>query len=517
MRRWTALALLGAGAGLLALPACGGKTDETTRAAGITPAGAVAFFSVNLAPSIEQQRNLQGLVKAFPGAAEEVQGDFEEARDDLLSEVAEEAGLDYAADVKPWLGNEVAVALLPLAEGESVAGGGDPPVVVMFETDDEAAATAALEKAAAEGNFDGQSRTIDDFLVIVSHDDEAVEGASLDQVEAAAADDGSGLAENDKFTSVVDDLAGDRLLLGWVDGPGLANLFAGEDDLTDGFLLGLPRGAGTGGPAAADLHAEESALVVRGVAMAPEEGTGGGEPALTAGLPAEILGALTLFDIGDGIRQAFSAFAGFGGGPDLDDLARQTGIDIERDVLSWMEGELVVVAGTVRAGQEFPDLAVVIEPTDRAKAEAGLDKLAGLLDGEGFSLERRNIAGASAYVVPVEIAEGIQPAMALFEDRFVLASTTGFLEALAADASPSFGDSEAYESVIGEGSRDGTSFQVVVRIDPIREAIEAALSPSERADYEQEAKANLAPLDTFGMVARRDGDRYRFEMRLTVD
>jgi hypothetical protein len=71
--------------------------------------------------------------------------------------------------------------------------------------------------------------------------------------------------------------------------------------------------------------------------------------------------------------------------------------------------------------------------------------------------------------------------------------------------------------VIGEGSRDGTSFQVVVRIDPIREAIEAALSPSERADYEQEAKANLAPLDTFGMVARRDGDRYRFEMRLTVD
>ncbi|MGH9181665.1 MAG: DUF3352 domain-containing protein, partial [Acidimicrobiales bacterium] len=125
------MTLLGAGMGLLALPACGGKTDEKARAAGITPTDALAFFSVNLAPSIEQKRNLQGILGKFPGVADEVRGDFEDALDGLLDDVTEEAGLDYETDVKPWLGNEVALVVLPLAEGETFFEGGEPPVVVM--------------------------------------------------------------------------------------------------------------------------------------------------------------------------------------------------------------------------------------------------------------------------------------------------------------------------------------------------------------------------------------------------
>lgn len=512
MRRWAVAALLGAGVGLLALPACGGKTDETARAAGITPTDALAFFSVNLSPSIEQQRNLKGIVDKFPGAPDEIRGDFEDARDELLDDVSGEAGLDYAADVKPWLGNEIALALLPLAEGEDIDDVDEPPAVAMFETDDPDEATAALEKAAESSGFDAEYRVIEDFMVVAAGDEEQGR-RSLDLVEAAAEADGGGLAEDERFTSVVDDLAGDRLLLAWADGAAIGELLGDIDDfgLPFGFLPGLSQDSVT----AADLHAEKSALVARGVSVATGEGSGG-EPALTAALPADVLGALTLFDIGRGVEQALQFVTGFGGGGNLDDLTEQIGIDLEEDVLSWMEGELVVVAGPVPRGGEFPSFALIVEPTDPAKAQAGLDKIAELLDDQGFPLEREDVAGTSAYVVPVEFLPGIEPAMALFGDRFVLANSLEFLEQLAQDASPSLGGTDAYESVIGEGSRTGTSFQMIVRIDPIREAIESTVGDDDRADYEREAKANVEPLDTFGMFARRDGDRNRFEMKLTV-
>ncbi|MEO6120890.1 MAG: DUF3352 domain-containing protein [Acidimicrobiales bacterium] len=511
MRRWTVVTMLVAGAGLLALPGCGGKTDEKARAAGITPTDAVAFFSVNLSPSIEQQRNLKGIVEKFPGAAEEVKGDFEDARDRLLDDVTEEAGLDFKTDVKPWLGNEVALAVLPPAAGQSLADGDDPPVVLMFETDDAAKATAAMKKSAAEGHFDGQSRVIGDFLVAASSADDDIEMDSLDQVSAAAKADKGGLAKNAKFTSVVDDLAGDRLLLAWADGEALAEMSGGAlGSVLPPGLLG--DGAGF---AAADVHAEKSALVLRGVATVTGEG-GGGEPVLTEGVPDSVLGALTLFDLASGARQALSALAGLGGGFDLDDLTAGIGIDIEDDVLSWMEGEVVLVAGPAPSGGGIPDFAVIVEPTDQTKAEAGVDKIAAALDDQGFTLDRREVAGAEAFVAPAEF-EGVQPAMALFADRFILATNVEFLETLATKASKSLGASDAYKSVIGQGSRSATSFQLVLRIDPIREAIEAVFPSGGLADYEREAKSNVEPLNTFGLFSRRDGDRHRFEMRLTVD
>src|SRR5689334_3701117 len=86
---------------LLALPACGGKTDERVRAAGIIPANAIAMLSVNLEPSIEQQRSLLSFAKAFPGA--KVKDEFAEAKDELLDDILEGSGLTMA-DVKPWLG-----------------------------------------------------------------------------------------------------------------------------------------------------------------------------------------------------------------------------------------------------------------------------------------------------------------------------------------------------------------------------------------------------------------------------
>ena len=509
MRRLVSIAMVGAV--LLVLPACSDKTDETVRAAGITPENALAFFSVNLDPAVEQQRNLLGLLRRFPDVRQEVRDDFEESKDELLADLFQESGLDYNEDVEPWLGNEVAVAVLPPGEGSE-----QPLVPLMVESEDDDAARDALEKSRRSGDFEGKFRFVENFVVISDQqEEETLDDRVLNLVERDAEEDGGGLAEGEGFTKVVDELHGDRLLLGWVDGRQIVDLLDETGVLPPG--LDLARSFQGAGEVAFDLHAQRSALVLEGAAEATGQSRGG-DPKLTEGLPTDTLAAVTAFNLAEGARQAFELATG-AGGEDPNALFREaTGLDLQTDVLSWMQGEFVLVAGKSRSGQPFPDFAAVVEPTDRARAEASMAKVRdSLAQRARIQLQERDIAGSRALVFPQAIAPGIQPAMALFADRFVLANSPAYLEALARAASPRFDESPVYDALLGEGSSDSTSFQIVLDIDPIREAIENAAPSDERAEYDAEVKPNLEPLDGFGISARRDGDVERFEMRLTFD
>lgn len=500
---------------LLVLPACGGKTDEATRAAGITPVNALALVSVNLDPSIEQKRNLLSVARRFPAASDKVKGEFDETRDELLDDLVKEAGLDFKRDVEPWLGDEVAFALLP------PAGGDEPRPVVFVQTTDEAKATTALEKVRKSGDFEGQYRMVDGFAVISDQSDPVDEEKVLDVIEAQAKKDDGGLAKSKAFTEVVDELAGDRLVLAWTDVQAVIRL-AQESRPIPGFdLTGAFKDASS---VAVDFRAENEALVFEGVSRPFNEGKGG-DPKITEGLSKDSIGAFTFFDVATVFKQVMALVTGGGGGEGdgfAQEFEQQTGLDLQTDILSWMEGEFVVVAGAVPEEQLFPDFGLVIEPTDMAKAKAALPKIVQSLEtSANIQLEERKVGdGATAYVVPEAFTPGIQPAMALFDDRFVLANRVEYLEELSKPASSELGDSSSYEKVVGEGSSQ-TVAQMILRIDPIREAIEKAFLDSaegdERDDYETEIRPNLEPLDAFGFLARHDGKFDRFEMKVTFD
>lgn len=506
MRRFAALVVAGAMA--LALPACGEKTDEAARAAGVTPANALAFVSLNLDPSIEQKRNMLAIARRFPGAGDKAKGEFESARDETIADLLEDSGLDFERDVKPWLGNEVALAVLPAGPGKT------PYIVPMVETGDEAEARAAIEKAAAAGDFDGAYAVVDDFVLLSDQDDDAGDQAALDLIAAQARKNDGGLAEAEAFTAVVAQLAGDRLLLAW------ANVKASLEqagDATEIDELGFLAQFDDADTVAVDVHAESGAVVAQAVATSPG-GAKGEAVELTRTLPKATLAALTLFDVGGGIADGLQGVFG-GGGPDFAaEFESETGIDLEADILSWMDGEVVFVAGDVPEGQRFPDFAMVVEVTDQAKARAGVDKVRGVLAGQGFELQERQVAGAAAFVAPAPLTDGIQPAVGLYDGRFVLASRPEYLAQLAEPESPGLGGTDAYDSVLEDD--DDVIGQFVVLIDPIREAVERALlsgDPDGRAEYERDVKPNVEPLAAFGIVARRDGDLARLTLKLTFD
>lgn len=509
MRRFVAVVVVAAA--LLALPACGGKTDETKRAAGITPADAVAFLSVNLDPSVDQKRNLLSIARRFPDAREEVQGEFEDARDGLLAELIAGTGLDFERDVEPWLGNEVALAVLPPASG------GEPQFVAMIESDDEGKAKAALDKAARDEDFGGSYRVLGDFVVVTEDDDDSREQAALDRIAAQAEKDAGDLATSTAFTGVVDQLAGDRLVLAWVDTRKVLDLVG---DLGEAFGGGLgPLGSlvDQATAVAFDLHVERAAVVLEAVA-ASKEGGAGGTPELTRSLPAGTLAALTLFDVARGATEGLEAIAGFGTEV-LAEIEERTGLDLEEDLLSWMGGELVLAVGPVAEGTKVPGAALVVEPTDKARAERAVGRIRQVLSEQGFELDPLDVNGVTGYVVPAPFTEGLQPAMALFGDRFVLATNPDYLRDLGGGAGEKLADVDAYAEALPDGSGENTTMQVVAMIDPIRETIERLLldDSGDRADYDADVRPNLEPLSAFGMAARQDGDFARLTVKVTFD
>src|ERR1051325_3561854 len=84
---------------LTGLAGCG-KTEEKHRAAGVVPSDAIALVSFNLAPSISQKLNLQGILRKFPYQGSK--DDFNKQLDRALSSAVQQSGLNYQTDVKPW-------------------------------------------------------------------------------------------------------------------------------------------------------------------------------------------------------------------------------------------------------------------------------------------------------------------------------------------------------------------------------------------------------------------------------
>jgi hypothetical protein len=183
-------------------------------------------------------------------------------------------------------------------------------------------------------------------------------------------------------------------------------------------------------------------------------------------------------------------------------------------VLSWMGGELVVAAGAF-SNEGIPDLALVVEPTDQAAAAAGVAKLKAAVEAELEELlTPLPVEGATAWFLPEPVVPGLQPGMALFADRFVVASSPEYLRALSKHSSPGFGATSEYRQAVR--SPDGTvAFQVVARLAAVRDSILAILTPEEKASYAEGVAPWVEPLRALLVRVLPDGGG-RLEARLTT-
>ena len=112
--------------------------DQTAR---FLPADTQVYFSLNLRTGNNQLKRFRDILERFrqrPG--------FQVRVDDLLDDAKDETGIDLEEDVLPWLGPELAVAVVDVV-GSAVAAntGGEPLVVAIFETSNSLQSASVLQ------------------------------------------------------------------------------------------------------------------------------------------------------------------------------------------------------------------------------------------------------------------------------------------------------------------------------------------------------------------------------------
>lgn len=422
-----------AGLALLPLVGCGG--DEAAGGssgeslARLAPASAPLYVEAVIRPEGEQKSDLDALIgKVAPG----------QSLDKLVGQAFKggTGGLDFEKDVKPWLGERAGIAVTGVTPAGDV-----PEAAAILETTDGDKALAALRKSKS-GSI--EDREYGGVRYLFDKEDEAAAGLVDETVvigtEAglkAVVDTskGKGLDTNADYEKVVDAVDDDAL--GFVYGDVRKGLelvqgaSAGDVDAKqlEGIRELLDRqGVKT---IAAALEVGDDSIRLRAASAVKDNGQGGAAAETLAGLPAGSWAAAGLGDIGKSLSDALDslkgvAAPGFDVTEGLEQLEQQAGIDVQKDLISWMGQGGLFVRGT-----SLTDIggALVVQSKDPAATKAALAKARTLVAGGG--LPAKDLSGPGiddGFSVSPGPDAPIEVFAALAGERFVLAVNRAALD-----------------------------------------------------------------------------------------
>jgi hypothetical protein len=408
----TLLALIGAVVVVAYLFLFGAAADK---AAAIAPARSLAYASVYLTPSTGQQMRLADMLRKLPGFSD--RNALGTKIDELAQRFLGDAGLDYRADVKPWLGDEVALAVVAQGSGQGNPTNGS---LIMAAVRDEPAARAAIARIVQKANgtttdedYNGVKVTLargstgqaGAFAILegtlLAGSDQATVHAAIDAAQGRA----DSLADTDAFRRATQALPTDRLALAYLDITGAATA-GGQSGLAAGYhgaalaLVARSDGLQVTGRAPFD-SASANPSVRANFAL-------GSEPAgLPDWMPAETKAELVFF----GASQTFDAVVAQLGSAPGGEQAQETltqlralaalglGIDLDRDLLPLFDRESAVavqeLGATTLHGQ------VLVRPSDGAAGAEALKRITDSLRGRGSEVSEQQVAGATVTTIGV--------------------------------------------------------------------------------------------------------------------
>lgn len=421
------------------------------RAARAVPSDTAIYLTAYLQPSAGQRLNLAEVLGTVPGFADAA--NLEEKLHELAQRLLGDAGLDYEADVRGWLGNQVSVAisfeLTAMAPSRMLA---------LVAVKDAPEARAALGRILATGDVSATVRSYEGVDVLDAGsvafavlDDLMLIGESADAVESALdADAGrtASLADSSGFRSSMRALPADHLGAAYIDLRRLGTIapeFGGYS--TAGLALVVERTAiriaGTAPFSAGDvsdaareqfaLSTEPSSLADWMPADTEIEVVVYGLQQTLAGLESRVATTPELQAAEDALNQ-LRALAALG-----------LGINLDGDALPLFDREVAV--GARGLGTAAATAWLLLRPSDPDAVEAALGRMrdalrehgaeVGTTDGAGSTITTVRVAdlGAIAYAVSegvVIVGLDATDVVAVLEARAAgttLAATDGYLRA----------------------------------------------------------------------------------------
>lgn len=167
----------------------------------VAPAGTAAFVAIDTNMNSAQRQTLEGLLAKFPG--------YDTLVGKLQQGFEQKSGLSWTNDVKPALGPEVDVAVLPTASG------GEPDAVLLTQPSDPAKLAALLQELPTSGGPTPVSAQVGGWTVVGDSQAAlaAVTGATSHLVADPAYQDATGRLERDALVKAYANGAQARQLL----------------------------------------------------------------------------------------------------------------------------------------------------------------------------------------------------------------------------------------------------------------------------------------------------------------
>jgi len=482
------------------------------------PDAVAAYVKVSLHPSVQQQQALQDLLSRFPSS---VRGNVGSRIDDILESGLKDIGLSYKADVKPWVGGQIALAVLAPGGATSDAPSSIPNVIGVIPVKDVSAAQTALTKIKAK-NPKAPAYEVAGSVVYL--------GRTQGEIDAFrnAVTAGHTLADNASYKREHDRAGGDGLLFAYAD---LSKLGALAPSLRGDILGGSALTGGTG-LVTASLRAEAEGLVLDAHSSTPtsKNSQKGGTFKLLPQVPDDILGSISFFDLGDLVGNFLKAVSGglsvtptsFDGqqipglsqvSSALQEFERALGLNLQKDLLPWLKGEFSIVVGSVTT-PPIPDIGILIEPTDQAALGRTLKALREHLGGLAHSFGGTVTTQSNG--LTVHIKQGPSIVIRTGPRRLVIA-TESFANRLLNASGASLSGNTVYKAVVDPSKP--TAFQLFLRLDRIRTLVEGFLklaNPSGYSEYETKYQPLLKPLQALGIQATISGSEQDFRLVIAI-
>lgn len=492
---------------------------STDRASALAPATSAFYLNIYLQPSSGQQMNLGGLIGRLPGFADEAS--LDDKVDQVVQNLLGTTGLDldYRTQIKPWLGNQVAIAAWPAADDVT-----DQTAVFITEVKDRPAAAAALADLTSAGGAGFTTQTYEGVEIQMSDAGAAyafvgemlVFSETGEGIEAVVDVDGGSDALEDRadFRASMDRLPADHLASAFVDLAALAEATDSVDQVaafsTAGAALIAERdGLRLSGSAPFDVEAAASSSTA-GFGL-------GGEPSsLVDWMPEDTIAELVVFGLRQTLEDAEVAAASAPQGDEitgaLDSIravaALGFGIDIDADLLPLLDREVGIALAGLEDG--LPSGQLLLRPEDPEAAEAALTRVVDRLVATGASsrIETSPIADISVLTIPgtAEVAYAAQDGIIII--GLDVEDVAAALEAHA-DGQALAGTDKYAQTFEVAGERAGN--EAFVDIGALVDLVGADL------ELPDDARDILDQIGTFGFTAPSRDDQLEFHAVLTVD
>lgn len=474
--------------------------EATDEAIELVPQDALFYGNVFLNPSTRQKQALRDLLERFPAAG--TPDAAENALAEILDRGLSEFGLTFERDVQPLLGRQIALAVLPPedADDNGVLDDDETGVLGYLGTTDPDAAMDLFVEAAGrveteleERSYKGHDfRALPDGTVVGPLESFLVIGDRPADFQAAVdASEGASLADSPRFEETTAVLPRDKLALAYFGFPAAIDALIESGELPADAKEAIPYLADFA-PVAAAAYLRPDAIVVQ--AAARTDGSDSeADPGAIADLPRDAWAAVGVHDLGKGVErllpQVRRLTGALGGVGVLLGVQTYTGLELEREILSWMGDAAWFLRGRDQAQLQG---GFVVESGDAAASIAAVHTMGttlrdmGLPVGVGQLAEDRSTFSVADPSVP-EIVQTVAE-----RDRVWVAYGDETARRMGgprlADGATFRAASSALEDYAMTGYLD---VQALIKVVERTYALDAGSLPS---PYVTEVKPNLDPL-----------------------